>query len=77
MVHILAHQALASGTAETMAAFPAPYRLFVTNLYRTISHSLLFSKTIDEQKKTYLAPCCSRHFTSIFSGFFKKEFKIP
>ena len=47
MAHKLAHRALASETTGTVAAFPAAYQLFLTDVCRTISHSLISSKTID------------------------------
>lgn len=47
MAHKLARWALASETTGTMAAFSAAYQLFLTDVCRTISHSLIFSKTID------------------------------
>jgi len=47
MAHKLAPQALASGTNDTMAAFLAAYQLFLTDVCRTVSHSLLSYKTIN------------------------------
>lgn len=42
MARKLAHLALVSGTAKIMAAFPAASHLFLTDMCRTILHSLLF-----------------------------------
>lgn len=47
MAHKLAHPALTSGTTETVAALPAASQWFLTDGCGTISHSLLFPKTID------------------------------
>lgn len=74
MAHKLAPQALASGTNETMAAFLAAYQLFLTDVYRTVSYSLLYYKTT--VLKNNLAVCYTRQFTFIFSSFFLRNSRL-